>query len=287
VDLFYTDDDGTYFVTTRDVEASSATQGQTVDDVEDLLTVCQTHTTTLFEERLDIPREPPHIAEHNWWNANVSGSTLFMPVADTGQQLLALLMLLGRNGIVLYDDRVDRFAGELDVYFESGLLDPERKYPLTEMEQTVLAMNAIELGIMGHNMVLSLQALGLGGWLFTGMNPLSIMGAFADEGVSGLGFRFQRDDDWTSPNPIGLDGHYESVCPPYHPDMHAATESMVEKKFGGGGAATTPRPPVPTPTTSRRQPSPIRRSSSKRWGRWRSTSTTRTGGFPPLSRRSS
>lgn len=236
VDLFYTDDDGTYFVTTRDVEASSATQGQTVDDVEDLLTVCQAHTTTLSEERLDIPREPPHIAEHNWWNANVAGSTLFMPVADTGQQLLALLMLLGRNGIVLYDDRADRYAGELDVYFDSGLLDPERKYPLTEMEQTVLAMNAIELGIMGHNMVLSLQALGLGGWLFTGMNPLSIMGAFADEGVPGLGFRFRRDDDWTSPNPIGLDDHYESVCPPYYPDMHAATENMVEKKFGAGGS---------------------------------------------------
>lgn len=113
---------------------------------------------------------------------------------------------MARNGIVLYDDRADCYAGDLDAYFESGLLNPERQYPLTELEQYTLATNAIELGIMGHNMVLSLQALGLGGWMFTGMFLLSIMGAFAEQGVPGLGFRFQHDDDRAFPNPIGLGG---------------------------------------------------------------------------------
>lgn len=236
VELFYTDDDGVYFVSTRDMEPQSVDQGQTVDDVDGLLAVCRAHTTTLQDNRLDIPREAPHMSAHNWWNANVEGSTLFMPVADVGQQTLAFLAIMARNGIVLYDDQADRYAGDLDPYFESGILDPERQYPLTELEQYMLATNAIELGIMGHNMVLSLQALGLGGWMFTGMFPLSIMGAFAEQGVPGLGFRFQRDDDWAFPNPTGLDDHYESVCPPYYSDMHAATEHIVEKKFGAGGS---------------------------------------------------
>lgn len=236
VELFYTDDDGTYFVSTRDVDPESVGQAQTVDDVSELLAVSQAHTTQLQDGRLDIPRESPHMSAHNWWNANVEGSTVFMPVADVGQQTLAFLMIYARNGVALYDDKADRYAGDLEPYFESGLLDPDRQYPLRELEQYVLATNATELGIMGHNMVLSLQAMGLGGWMFTGMFPLSIMGAFAEQGVPGLGFRFQRSDDWAFPNPIGLDDHYESVCPPYHSDMHAATEWIVEQKFGTGGS---------------------------------------------------
>lgn len=246
VELFYTDDDGVYFVSTRDIDPGGGGYRRTVDDVEDLLRVYRAHTTTLEEARLDIPRKSPHISGHNLWDANVEGSTLFMPVADVGEQLLSFIIMIARNGITVYDDRAGRYAGELDTYFESGLLDPERKYPLTELEQYALVTNAAELGIMGHNMVLSLQAIGLGGWMFTGMFPPSILGAFADQGVPGLGFRFQGRDDWAIPNPVGLDDHYESVCPPYHSDMHAATAYLVEKKFGGGGtydpAASGPYP---------------------------------------------
>lgn len=91
-------------------------------------------------------------------------------------------------------------------------------------------------------MVLALQAMGLGGWLFTGINPLTIMGGVESEGVPGLGFRFQRREDWPLPNPVGLDGHYEGFCPPYYPDMHAAVEAFVERKFGADGACAPASP---------------------------------------------
>lgn len=235
VELFYTDDDGTYFVSTRDESADWPGRSQSVQNADELVAICRSHTTTVRTHRLDFPRELPHMDPHNHWNANVEGSTLFMPVADAGQQQLAFLIILCLNGIVVYDDFADCYAGSLEPYFESGTLDPELEYPLSQLDQAVLKMNSIELGIMGHNMVLALQAMGLGGFEFSGIDALSIMGASADEGVPGLGFRFQRNDDWSSPNPIGLDGHFESVCPPYYPDMYTAVESLVEKKFGSGG----------------------------------------------------
>jgi len=77
--------------------------------------------------------------------------------------------------------------------------------------------------------------MGLGGWLFTGINPASAMGAFAEQGIPGLGFRFVRRADWPAPNPVGLDGHFEGYCPPYFPDMHAAARQLVRVKFGPGG----------------------------------------------------
>jgi hypothetical protein len=72
--------------------------------------------------------------------------------------------------------------------------------------------------------------------MFTGNNPGSLLGASAGQGVPGLGFRFQRDERWAMANPVGLDGVYESFCPPYHADMAAAVRAFVALKFGPGGA---------------------------------------------------
>jgi hypothetical protein len=47
VELFYTDDDGVYFVSTRDVDPEAGGYRRTGDDVEDLLCVCRAHTSTL------------------------------------------------------------------------------------------------------------------------------------------------------------------------------------------------------------------------------------------------
>lgn len=97
---------------------------------------------------------------------------------------------------------------------------------------------------MEHNMVLTLQAMGLGGLYFNGLNRWSILGAFADKGIKGMDFRFVRDERWTMPNPVGLDGIYEALCPSYYPDMRSAVEEFVKRKFGSGGAydKSTPGP---------------------------------------------
>jgi hypothetical protein len=74
------------------------------------------------------------------------------------------------------------------------------------------------------------------------MDGASVLGAYAADGVTGLGFRFVEDERWTTPNPVGLDGVYEALCPPYFADMHAAVEAFVERKFGPGGAYDTSLP---------------------------------------------
>lgn len=243
-ELFYTDDQGTYLIKTRDATASQLREWAGRNDTERLLSRCRELTVQLSDQRLTVPRQPPHISEHNLWNANVPGSTVFLPVADVGQQLLGFLAILASNGYTLYDDFAKQPAGKLEPYFRSGLLDENKRLPLSYTEQYLLATTAMELAAMGQNMVLALQALGLGGWFFTGINPFSAMGAFAEKGVPGLGFRFVRREDWSLPNPVGLDGQYESLCPPYYPDMHAAVRRLAEWKFGEAGTydPTTPGP---------------------------------------------
>ncbi len=147
--------------------------------------------------------------------------------------MLAIQVL---NRVVVYDDRNQRLAGNLEPYIKSGLLDEAKRVPLSQMEQTALTGTAAALATMGHNIMLMLQAMGLGGWMYTGLNTYSLMGAFTEQGVAGLGFRFQRDEQWPVPNPVGLDGYYEGLCPPYYPDMHAAVRHLAERKFGNGGA---------------------------------------------------
>jgi hypothetical protein len=92
--------------------------------------------------------------------------------------------------------------------------------------------------------MLMLQALGLGGWMFDGISPFSVLGASGDPEVPGLGFRFDTNPKWPLPNATGLEGVFEACCPPHRTDMRAAVEAAVARKFGPGGPfhAETPGP---------------------------------------------
>jgi len=116
--------------------------------------------------------------------------------------------------------------------------------PLSVLQQMAYEANTAELSFMAHNIVLTMQAMGLGGLFFNGINRWSVLGAFADDGIAGLGFRFVEDERWTLPNPVGLDGKYEALCPPYQPDMRTAAHVFAERKFGPGGTydPSTPGP---------------------------------------------
>jgi hypothetical protein len=235
--LFYTDDDGTYVTDTRDVQPDRIRELNDIeDDAEQVLAVCREHTVRLTDARLDLPAAPPHMIEPNLWMANAPGSTLFMPVADASEQVLALMAMLMANGYVIMDDQEKRPAGDLRRFIRSGRLEEDKKFPLSVLVQGMYEANCAELAFMGHNIVLAMQAMGLGGLYYNGLNRWSVLGAFADDGVRGLGFRFVADERWTVPNPVGLDGVFEALCPPYYPDMHAAVRIFVERKFGPGGA---------------------------------------------------
>ncbi len=235
--LLFTNDDGTFITNTRDVRPQPGQPpGGAASDTEQILSVIRQHTMKLSDTRLDLPAEPPHMLEPNLWMANAPGSTLFMPIGDASEQVLSLLALAIGNGNTIVDDAVGRPAGDLQPFVRSGLISDNKRVPISVLQQMAYEANCSELAFMGHNIVLTLQAMGLGGLYLNGLNRWSILGAFAAKGIQGFGFRFVHDERWTLPNPVGLDGVYEALCPPYHADMQSAVEAFVKRKFGPGGA---------------------------------------------------
>jgi hypothetical protein len=243
--LFFTDDTGCYCTHTRDVTpARMRTATGTAEALERLLEICRANTTRVRDSRLDLPSVPPHILPPNLWWTNTPGSTLFMPVGDASEECLGILALMTRHGVMVVDHETGEPAGHLEPFVRSGLLDREKRLPLPELLGDVYECTCLELAFMGHNIVLMLQAMGLGGLYFNGADMLSVLGANARDGIHGLGFRFVEDERWVTPNPVGLDGVYEGLCPPYYPDMHAAARAFADRKFGPGGAYD---PSVPGP----------------------------------------
>lgn len=236
--LFTTDDSGTYLTNTRDLlpDHPRPAGGTRDEALEAMADVVRAHTVQLSDRRLDLPAAPPHMLEPNTWMANAPGSTLFMPVGDASEQVLGLMAMALANGNVLVDDVAGRPAGDPAPFIRSGLLQEDKRVPLTVLQQMAYEANVAELAFMGHNIVLTLQAMGLGGLYYNGLNRWSVLGAFGERGIAGLGFRFVEDPRGGLPNPVGLDGRFEGLCPPYVSDMREAVEIFVARKFGPEGA---------------------------------------------------
>lgn len=234
--LFYTDDNGCYATNTRDVAPQRNRELQEIDDdVERILAVCAENTTKIVDSRLDLPPEPPHVLPPNMWMANAEGSTLFIPAGDASEQFFGLLALALRHGAMIIDEDTGEPAGNLAPFVGTGLIEEEKVLTIGELQRDTYETACMELAMMGHNIMLTIQAMGLGGLFLAGINRWSVLGAFADDGVQGLGFRFVEDERWR-PNPVGLDGVYEALCPPYYSDMHEAARAYVQRKFGPRGA---------------------------------------------------
>ena len=235
-ELFYTDDNGVYLVKTRDLAPVVEQPAEDAGELELMVRQVKEATTKLSDKRLEVPRQPPHISEHNLWNANLPGTTLLMPVTDLSEHLFSSLTMRLISGYYVYDDMAKRPAGNLEPYVRSGFLSKDKPAALSLMEQNLFVTGVGAITPMAHNAMLTMQAIGLGGWMFTGISAHAAMGAFKEPGFDSLGFRFYRDERWNAPNPVGLDGHYEGVCPPYYPDMRSAAREIARRKFGEGGA---------------------------------------------------
>jgi hypothetical protein len=243
--LFFTDDNGCYCTRTRDVQPRKLLEFEGEEsELENIISVCRDATTRIQNNRIDLPSSPPHILPPNLWWANKPGSTLFMMVGDAAEVCLGIMALMMRHGVMLVDQDTGNPAGNLEPFITSGLLDPNKRLPISELQHDVLQCVCLETAFMGHNIVLMLQAMGLGGLFFNGIDDLSVLGASAGDGVKGLGFRFVEDERWITPNPVGLPGIYEALCPPNYTDMRTAVEAFVAGKFGSNGAydPTTPGP---------------------------------------------
>lgn len=238
-EIFYTDDNGVYVMKTRDMPASGT--GEDVD-LEAYLERHKARIVKLADGRLNTPRVPQHMEMHNTWCANVAGSTLIIPVADLAQHMLLVLCYLVQNGAALYDDINDRPIPGLGAF--ADLVDTQNPFPLSYIEQLGLTEVTVEVSTACYAGALMLQAIGLGGWMYEGINPFSILGASGDPDVPGLGFRFDMPEGAVLPHVTGREGVFEGHCPPHFADMRAAVDAVVQRKFGPGGPfnAGTPGP---------------------------------------------
>ena len=192
--------------------------------------------------RLRIPSELPFTEAHNTWVFNKPSTLLVIPVGDLSQHVLLNVCYMLQNGLVLYDDINKHTIPGIEQF--KDIVDVENVWPLTFVEQWSLSELTVELGGSCYAGTLMLQAMGLGGWMFNGIDPFAMLGAGGDPEVPGLGFRYDEDERWPYPNPTGLAGVMESYCPPHYPDMRAAVEAVCERKFGPGGPfhSDTPGP---------------------------------------------
>lgn len=233
-EFFFTDDTGVYFLPTRDMTPAS-TDGSV--DLKGWAEAHRSRIVKLADGRMNIPAAMPYMEGHNTWCANVPGSTLIWPVADVAQHVILLLLYLVQNGTGIYDDVNGRRIPGLERFAQR--LNMEVAYPMTFLEQVAMTDVATETGTACYAGALMLQALGLGGWMYTGINPFVVLGASDNPAVPGLGFQYRMLDGNPLPYFTGLPGVFEAHVPPHHASMRAAVEAVVERKFGKGGPFDT------------------------------------------------
>jgi hypothetical protein len=239
---FFTDDEGVYVLEMRDTPAFEDRLEDGSLDFKEFVDNAKKKVRKMRDGRLKIPSEMPFTEAHNTWVFNKPSTLVVIPVGDLSQHVLLNLCYMLQNGLVLYDDihkspvpGIERFKDMVDI---------QNVWPITFVEQWSLSELTVELGASCYAGTLMLQAMGLGGWMFNGVDPFAMLGASGDPDVPGLGFRYDENDAWPYPNPTGLEGVMEGYCPPHFLNMKAAVDALCDRKFGTGGPfhSETPGP---------------------------------------------
>ena len=246
-ELFWTNDDGVFCLPQRDVLPTG--HGQLVSDAARHALYLTAHK--LQDGRLDVPRSFPNLFAFNHQIPNVDGSTLFMPISDiTRQMISAMLLYFDRpHGVYLYDPTLN--GHPLKAWKDSGWLSPHHDVDFHDFERwQMVDTNGVEQGLMVQSLMLTTQALGLGGHPFSGGKGRVTMGgerewhAIGGVGPAGsLGFSFHEvpSDAPIQPGqriPVGLPGRFEASCPPFHASMDAAVDAIVSLRVGPNGTFT-------------------------------------------------
>jgi hypothetical protein len=230
---FFTDDEGVYVLEARDAPAVAERRADGSLDLGEILEALRSRVRKIQDGRLRVPPEPPYIEAHNTWVVNQPGTLLVIPVGDLAQHVLLNLCYMLQNGLVLTDDIHRRPIPGIEKF--RHLVDVNNTWPITFVDQWSLGELTAELATSCYAGALMLQAMGLGGWMFNGIDPFSMLGASGNPDAPGLGFRYDTNERWPYPNPTGLAGVLEAFCPPHYPDMRAAVAAVCRRKFGPGG----------------------------------------------------
>jgi hypothetical protein len=225
----------------------------------------------VYDERLSFPREWPYYLGWNAQHSNVPGSTCFLPVVDNTWQYINAILIIssepaGRAPLFVDDFRKfhPRTPQDWIAWAASRLriVDPIPYHPIGGVARvregrfskdvpaplgTVgTARTDHEAFLMLQNLLLTGEALSLGGWVHSGPLPPYLMQRDPEAGIVGMGFREHgpgppRGNGWppvpaSQPNYVGIDGALEGLCPPYVSSMDEAVDAVLEAKYGDGGA---------------------------------------------------
>jgi hypothetical protein len=233
-ELFFTNDDGLYFLDMwrllpepgeLNLFAGKPREAQ----AEAVVELARRAKVQLEPERARLPTGLPGLFVFNHWNANQPGTTLFLPVSNMTLEYINLLFIYFSPDyrFTLVDETNGYATAGLDRWTGTGRLDAARQMGIVELEQRVLSMQVVEQAFICQNINLALQAMGLGGWTYTGYIARYALGGVD---VPGLGFRFAEAKRGASV-PVGRDGVYEAFTPPYYADMREAVDAFLEVKW--------------------------------------------------------
>lgn len=246
--FFLINDSGTYFLKLLDPMDSSVEISPAL-----LIERAAASKQLILPKRLDFPREFPYYLDSNRFLSNLPGSTILVPIVDTTQQYINGLMYLltepDGHRPTFVDDRNFYCLAGVGKWVRNGFLNKDIKLSLGSLG---MFRSDIEANLLLQNLTLTLQAMGLGGWIHASISPPYLLGhpLFTKPG-SGLGFKFETPRfslldivRWGTflpkvrANPVGLPGCIECMCPPFYRDMPHAVDALIEKKYGTGGIYT-------------------------------------------------
>jgi hypothetical protein len=236
----------------------------------DWLRVAKAVTVQISDTRLEFPRTFPYYLGWNKQTSNVPGSTILFPVVDcTRQYINALLTALsepdGQRPVFIDDWQPFEPADAVEAavwvgaqfgfpkripyqpiggikWVQNGFCNKDISAPLG-MQRAL--RTDYESFFLLQNLMLVAQGMGLGGWIHSSVFAPWVLHRDPAQGWNGLGFRFvEPGKNWglrwpplpaTQPNPVGIDGVLEGLCPPYVNSMNEAVDVFLAEKYGPKG----------------------------------------------------
>ncbi|MFJ9538512.1 hypothetical protein ACIRPX_14735 [Streptomyces sp. NPDC101225] len=257
--FFMINDTGTYYL------RRLAPAPQEPFDAETLVARAERSKVRVLDHRLDVPRDRrdfPAYLDSNRFLSNLPGTTVFFPVVDLSHQYINALMYLltqpdGARPTLVDDRNFYRPAG-VRKWVADGFLNGDLKLPLGALGPM---RTQIEADLLLQNLMLTAEAMGLGAWIHASINPQIALGdpKFSRAYGRMLGFtfvtpRWRLADVWRwhvplpryatlRSHPVGLTSPggeplIAAACPPAHPSMSDAVDSVIGAKFGAGGTYT-------------------------------------------------
>ncbi len=242
--FFLLNDEGTYFL--KRIAASPLPWPA---PAEELIRRAGQAKHLLQAGRLTFPRQFPYYLDSNRFLSNVPGSTVLFPVVDMTRQYINALMYLltepdGFRPLFL-DDRNFYLPAGVKKWKRNGFLNKALKLPLGVLGPM---RTQIEADLLLQNLMLVIQAMGLGGWIHASVAPPHLLGNPYESTQKGLGFTFQKPRfrlldllRWgtflTKPraHPVGLADLIQGMCPPYYKTMGDAVDAVIARKYGTRG----------------------------------------------------